>query len=60
VRVDDQARVFDRGGRPLPGLSAAGELFFHNYPGATGLTARAVFGRRAGCAAATVARERRH
>jgi tricarballylate dehydrogenase len=56
VRVDEQARVLDRAGRPLPGLSAAGELvgglFFHNYPGGTGLTAGAVFGRRAGYAAA--------
>ena len=43
-------------GRPLPGLFAAGELvgglFFHNYPGGTGLTAGAVYGRRAGYAAA--------
>ena len=43
-------------GRPIPGLYAAGELvgglFFHNYPGGSGLTAGAVFGRRAGYAAA--------
>jgi tricarballylate dehydrogenase len=56
VRVDDDARVLDAGGRPIPGLSAAGELvgglFFHNYPGGSGLTAGAVFGRRAGYAAA--------
>jgi tricarballylate dehydrogenase len=56
VRVDDDARVLDGGGRPIPGLSAAGELvgglFFHNYPGGSGLTAGAVFGRRAGYAAA--------
>ena len=43
-------------GRPLPGLFAAGELvgglFFHNYPGGSGLTAGAVYGRRAGYAAA--------
>ena len=56
VRVDDDARVLDTGGRPLPGLFAAGELvgglFFHNYPGGSGLTAGAVFGRRAGYAAA--------
>jgi tricarballylate dehydrogenase len=57
VRVDEDARVLDSGGRPLPGLFAAGELvgglFFHNYPGGTGLTAGAVYGRRAGYAAAT-------
>jgi tricarballylate dehydrogenase len=56
VRVDDRARVLDAAGRPLPGLCAAGELvgglFFHNYPGGSGLTAGAVFGRRAGYAAA--------
>jgi tricarballylate dehydrogenase len=57
VRVDDHARVLDTDGRPLPGLFAAGELvgglFFHNYPGGSGLTAGAVYGRRAGYAAAT-------
>jgi tricarballylate dehydrogenase len=56
VRVDEDARVLDSGGRPLPGLFAAGELvgglFFHNYPGGTGLTAGAVYGRRAGYASA--------
>ncbi len=56
LRVDDRARVLDRAGRPLPGLFAAGELvgglFFHNYPGGSGLTAGAVYGRRAGYAAA--------
>jgi tricarballylate dehydrogenase len=56
VRVDEDARVLDVAGRPLPGLFAAGELvgglFFHNYPGGTGLTAGAVYGRRAGYTAA--------
>ena len=56
VRVDEDARVLDVAGRPLPGLFAAGELvgglFFHNYPGGTGLTAGAVYGRRAGYSAA--------
>jgi tricarballylate dehydrogenase len=56
LRVDEQARVLDGAGRPLPGLYAAGELvgglFFHNYPGGSGLTAGAVYGRRAGYAAA--------
>jgi succinate dehydrogenase/fumarate reductase flavoprotein subunit len=56
VRVDEDARVLDVAGRPLPGLFAAGELVgglvFHNYPGGTGLTAGAVYGRRAGYAAA--------
>ncbi len=56
VRVDADARVLDAAGRVIPGLCAAGELvgglFFHNYPGGSGLTAGAVFGRRAGYAAA--------
>jgi tricarballylate dehydrogenase len=56
LRVDEGARVLDRGGRAMPGLCAAGELvgglFFHNYPGGTGLTAGMVFGRRAGYSAA--------
>ena len=43
-------------GRPIPGLFAAGELvgglFFHNYPGGSGLTAGLVYGRRAGWSAA--------
>jgi tricarballylate dehydrogenase len=60
MRVDEGARVLDRGGRAMPGLFAAGELvgglFFHNYPGGTGLTAGMVFGRRAGSSAASFAK----
>jgi tricarballylate dehydrogenase len=56
VRVDDDARVVNADGRPMPNLFAAGEmvggLFYHNYPGGSGLTSGAVFGRRAGNAAA--------
>ena len=56
VRVDADARVLDRAGAPIPGLYAAGELvgglFYHNYPGGSGLMAGAVFGRRAGAKAA--------
>jgi tricarballylate dehydrogenase len=59
VRVDHRARVLHRTGRPIPGLHAAGELvgglFFHNYPGGTGLMSGAVFGRRAGASAAALA-----
>jgi tricarballylate dehydrogenase len=59
VRIDGHARVLDRSHRPIPGLHAAGELvgglFFHNYPGGTGLMAGVVFGRRAGSAAAALA-----
>jgi tricarballylate dehydrogenase len=52
LAVDAQARVLDEDGAPIPGLFAAGELvgglFYHNYPGGTGLTSGAVFGRTAG------------
>jgi tricarballylate dehydrogenase len=60
LRVDERARVLDEAGAPLPGLFAAGELvgglFFHNYPGGSGLTAGTVYGRRAGYAAADLVR----
>jgi tricarballylate dehydrogenase len=52
----DRAQVVSTEGTPIPGLFASGEivggLFFHNYPGGTGLTAGSVFGRIAGEAAA--------
>jgi tricarballylate dehydrogenase len=55
LRIDAAGRVLDAADRPLPGLYAAGELvgglFYHNYPGGTGLMAGSVFGRRAGDAA---------
>jgi tricarballylate dehydrogenase len=58
VRIDSYGRVLDADRAPIPGLYAAGEtvggLFFHNYPGGTGLAAGAVFGRRAGRQAAAV------
>jgi tricarballylate dehydrogenase len=56
LRVDADARVLDRTDLPISSLYAAGELvgglFYHNYPGGSGLMAGAVFGRRAGAAAA--------
>jgi tricarballylate dehydrogenase len=61
--IDEDSRVLDQSGQPIPGLHAAGELvgglFYHNYPGGSGLTSGAVFGRRAGRSASTYARERR-
>jgi tricarballylate dehydrogenase len=52
LKIDDGARVIDTQGYPIPGLFAAGELvgglFYENYPGGSGLTAGAVFGRLAG------------
>ncbi|PPR60931.1 MAG: Fumarate reductase flavoprotein subunit, partial [Alphaproteobacteria bacterium MarineAlpha4_Bin2] len=53
-------QVIDSDENPIPGLFAAGELigglFFFNYPGGTGLTSGAVFGRLAGTSAGAAAR----
>ncbi len=60
VHVDEGARVLSAGGSPVRGLYAAGEmiggLFSGNYPGGTGLTSGAVFGRLAGAGAAAEGR----
>lgn len=49
-------------GREITGLFCCGEmlggLFYNNYPGGSGLTAGAVFGRRAGEAAAKMAQKK--
>ena len=59
VKIDATTRVLSIEDKPLPGLYAAGELvggiFYFNYPGATGLTSSAVFGRIAGREAASYA-----
>jgi tricarballylate dehydrogenase len=59
IRITPQAQVVSAEGAVLPGLFACGEiiggLFYHNYPGGTGLTAGAVFGRIAGTNAASAA-----
>jgi len=56
LRIDTEARVLSTDGEPIPGLYAAGELvggiFYFNYPGGTGLTNGAVFGKIAGASAA--------
>ena len=56
LAVDAEARVLGEDGAPIPGLFAAGELvgglFYFNYPGGSGLTSGAVFGRTAGSNAA--------
>ena len=59
LRIDPaSAQVLDSDLAPIPGLYAAGELvgglFWFNYPGGTGLTNGAVFGRLAGRSAAAV------
>jgi len=52
VKIDGKAQIQDTDGGSIPGLYAAGEmvggLFYFNYPGGTGLTSGAVFGRIAG------------
>jgi tricarballylate dehydrogenase len=59
VRITPQAQVVSAEGAVMPGLFACGEiiggLFYHNYPGGTGLTAGSVFGRIAGTNAANAA-----
>jgi tricarballylate dehydrogenase len=57
LSIDSSSRVQDVGGKPIPGLFAAGEMvggiFYFNYPGGSGLTSGAVFGRIAGRSAAS-------
>jgi tricarballylate dehydrogenase len=57
LKITGEGEVEDTAGVPMPGLYAAGELvgglFYHNYPGGTGLTSGSVFGRIAGASAAT-------
>jgi tricarballylate dehydrogenase len=56
LKIDGEAQVMSSDGAPIPGLYAAGELvggiFWFNYPGGSGLTNGAVFGRIAGASAA--------
>jgi len=55
LKITNDGEVQDTAGKPIPGLYAAGELvggiFYHNYPGGTGLTSGAVFGKIAGAGA---------
>ncbi|HET7763952.1 MAG TPA: FAD-binding protein, partial [Burkholderiales bacterium] len=59
LRINTGAQVVDTDGGPIPGLYAAGELvggiFWFNYPGGSGLTNGAVFGKIAGASAAKAA-----
>jgi len=60
VRIDTNANVLDVDLTPIRGLYAAGEMvggiFYHNYPGGTGLMSGAVFGKIAGTAAGQAAK----
>jgi len=55
LKINSRAEVISSDGVPIGGLYAAGELvggiFYFNYPGGTGLTNGAVFGRIAGASA---------
>jgi len=57
VEVDDNGAVLKEDGSAIEGLYACGEMvgsvFFNGYPGGSGLTSGAVFGRRAGQGAAS-------
>jgi len=56
LRINTEAQVISTDGETIPGLYAAGELvggiFYFNYPGGSGLTNGAVFGKIAGASAA--------
>jgi tricarballylate dehydrogenase len=63
VRINTDGEVLDTNHRVIPGLYAAGEMvggiFYFNYPGASGLTSGAVFGRLAGTSAGAYAKQSR-
>jgi tricarballylate dehydrogenase len=56
LRVNTSGEVLDQGDHTIPGLYAAGEMvggiYYHNYPGGSGLTSGLVMGREAGKTAA--------
>ena len=57
--MNNQCEVLNKRNKPIKGLFAAGEMvggiFYVNYPGGSGLTSGAVFGRIAGKYAAKLA-----
>lgn len=59
IKTNTEAEVLDVQDKPIPGLFAAGELvgdlFYFGYPGGSGLSAGAVFGRIAGSSASKFA-----
>ena len=56
MKISKNGNVLDQNDQNIEGLYACGELvggvFLNGYPGGSGLTSGAVFGRKAGCAAA--------
>ncbi len=61
VKVSERAEVLDNESKPIPGLFACGEMvggvFLNGYPGGSGLTSGAVFGRLAGQSAGQLAQQ---
>ncbi|WP_175987863.1 FAD-dependent tricarballylate dehydrogenase TcuA [Bacillus sp. Marseille-Q1617] len=59
LRVNSSGEVLNKDDKPLSGLFAAGEMvggiFYHNYPGGSGLMSGAVYGKLAGSTAARYA-----
>ncbi len=62
IKINPDAEVLDVMDTAIPGVYAAGEMvggiFYFNYPGGSGLTSGAVFGRAAGSNAAKFAQSR--
>ena len=56
VKVNKKAEVLQENNQPVAGLFACGEMvggvFYHGYPGGSGLTSGTIFGRYAGDSAA--------
>ncbi len=61
IHADTDGHVLDGSGKPIEGLFAAGEMiggiFYHNYPGGSGLMSGAVFGKIAGTSAGRYSNE---
>lgn len=61
LHVNQEGKVLNQEGEPISGLYAAGEMvggiFYHNYPGGSGLMSGAVFGKLAGTSAAQFSKE---
>lgn len=62
IKVNDKAEVLNESAQPVKGLYAAGEmvgeLFYHNYPGGSGLMSGSVFGRTAGMSASEIIKKK--
>ncbi len=61
IKANNKAEVLDEENQPIKGLYAAGEmvgeLFYHNYPGGSGLMSGSVFGLTAGQSAASYSKQ---